>query len=68
MGKANSLRRDRSLTDFQAHDVATGGPGTAISLLLYLYFSVAVLLFGAELNAELQRNAPEGRGTQGEAP
>lgn len=32
-----------------------GGLGTAISLLLYLYFSAAVLLFGAELNAEMHR-------------
>lgn len=37
-----------------------GGLGTAISLLLYLYFSAAVLLFGAELNAELWRGAPKG--------
>jgi uncharacterized BrkB/YihY/UPF0761 family membrane protein len=32
-------------------------------LLLYLYFSAAVLLFGAELNAELRRHgAPEAGG------
>ena len=37
------------------HGAAYGGLGTAISLLLYLYFSAAVLLFGAELNAELGR-------------
>ena len=34
-----------------------GGLGTAISLLFYLYFSAAVLLFGAELNAEMRRGA-----------
>ena len=38
-----------------------GGLGTAISLLLYLYFSAAVLLFGAELNAQMRRNTPKGR-------
>ena len=51
---------------FPAHGVAYGGIGTAISLLLYLYFSAAVLLFGAELNAELRRDAPKGRGGEGE--
>ena len=40
---------------FPEHGAAYGGLGTAISLLLYLYFSAAVLLFGAELNAELGR-------------
>jgi uncharacterized BrkB/YihY/UPF0761 family membrane protein len=48
------------LTVFPAHGVAYGGLSTAISLLLYLYFSAAVLLFGAELNVELRR--PEGKG------
>jgi membrane protein len=42
---------------FPVHGVAYGSLGTAISLLLYLYFSAAVLLFGAEMNAELLRNA-----------
>ena len=46
------------LTVFPFHGVAYGSLGTAISLLFYLYFSAAVLLFGAELNAELRRNAP----------
>ena len=46
------------LTVFPVHGVAYGSLGTAISLLFYLYFSAAVLLFGAELNAELLRNAP----------
>jgi membrane protein len=46
------------LTVFPFHGVAYGSLGTAISLLFYLYFSAAVLLFGAELNAELLRNAP----------
>jgi membrane protein len=48
------------LTVFPVHGVAYGSLGTAISLLLYLYFSAAVLLFGAELNAELRRNAHKG--------
>jgi membrane protein len=56
------------LTVFPVYGVAYGSLGTAISLLPYLYFSAAVLLFGAELNAELRRNAPKGGGTQGETP
>jgi membrane protein len=44
------------VTVFPDHGIVYGGLGTAISLLLYLYFSTAVLLFGAELNAELRRD------------
>jgi hypothetical protein len=40
------------------HSVAYGRLGTAITLLLFLYFSAAVLLFSAELNAELRRDTP----------
>ena len=47
---------------FPDHGAIYGGLGTAISLLLYLYFSAAVLLFGAELNAELGRRVPKGGG------
>lgn len=47
---------------FPDHGALYGGLGTAISLLLYLYFSAAVLLFGAELNAEMQRGDPKGKG------
>ncbi|CAN5273796.1 YihY/virulence factor BrkB family protein [soil metagenome] len=51
------------LTVFPDYGAAYGSLGTAISLLLYLYFSAAVLLFGAELNAELRRHgAPEAGG------
>ena len=41
-----------------------GGLGTAISLLLYLYFSAAVLLFGAEVNAELGHDTQKGEDNQ----
>ena len=43
------------------HGAIYGGLGTAISLLFYLYFSAVVLLFGAELNAEMRRSAPKGK-------
>jgi membrane protein len=42
---------------FPYHGATYGGLGTAITLLLYLYFSAAVLLFGAELNAQLRTGA-----------
>jgi membrane protein len=45
------------LTVFPDHGATYGGLGTAITLLLYLYFSAAVLLFGAELNAQLRTGA-----------
>ncbi len=53
---------------FPVHGVVYGGLGTAISLLLYLYFSAAVLLFGAELNAELRSDVPQEKGKQEGAP
>ena len=53
---------------FPDHGVAYGSLGTAISLLIYLYVSAAVLLLGAELNAALWRSASKGGGTQREAP
>jgi amino acid transporter len=53
---------------FPVHGVAYGSLGTAISLLIYLYVSAAVLLLGAQLNAELRRSASKGGGTHGEAP
>jgi len=37
-----------------------GGLGVAISLLLYLYVSATVLLFGSEVNAMIPPRAPEG--------
>ncbi len=56
------------LTVFPDHGAVYGGLGTAISLLLYLYFSAAVLLFGAELNAQLRRGPPKREGKQGGVP
>lgn len=52
---------------FLDHGVAYGGLGMVISLLLYLYVSTAVLLFGAGLKAELRRNVQKGRGAEGGA-
>lgn len=52
-----SLALSLLLVVFPDYTTIYGGLGTAISLLFYLYFSAAVLLFGAELNAEMRRGA-----------
>ena len=52
-----SLALSLLLVVFPDYGTIYGGLGTAISLLFYLYFSAAVLLFGAELNAEMRRGA-----------
>ena len=54
------------LTVFPDHGATYGSLGTAISLLLYLYFSAAVLLFGAELNAELRAGAASAKSPEGQ--
>ncbi len=47
---------------FPDYGAVYGSFGAAISLLLYLYVSAVVLLFGAELNAAMRRGAREGGG------
>jgi membrane protein len=42
---------------FSTYGAAYGAFGAAIVLLLWLYLSANAFLFGAELNAELQREA-----------
>jgi membrane protein len=37
-----------------------GSVGSMVLLLLYFYISAAVLLFGAEVNACIERHAPSG--------
>lgn len=63
-GALASLAFSFLLGIFPDHGTLYGGLGTAISLLLYLYFSAAVLLFGAELNAEMRRGDPKGGGNE----
>jgi membrane protein len=43
--------------NFSSYGAAYGAFGAAIVLLLWLYLSANAFLFGAELNAELERNA-----------
>lgn len=42
-------------------DALYGSVGTAIALLLYFFMSALVLLFGAEVNAAVERYAPAGK-------
>lgn len=51
------------LTLFPDYGAVYGGLGAAISLLLYLYVSAAVVLLGAEVNAAMRRDPPEGAGS-----
>jgi membrane protein len=43
------------LANFANYSVIYGSLGAAFALLLYFYISAAVLLFGAEVNAEIHR-------------
>lgn len=49
------------LRNFANYNAMYGGIGAIIILLLYLYLSSAVLLFGAELNAVLEHRHPDGK-------
>lgn len=47
---------------FSTYGAAYGAAGAVIVLLLWLWLSSCAFLFGAELNAELERTASAGRG------
>lgn len=47
--------------NFANYNATYGSIGAIIVLLLYLYISSAVLLFGAELNAVIEHHAKEGK-------
>jgi membrane protein len=47
---------------FSTYGAAYGAAGAAIVLLLWLWLSSCSFLFGAELNAELERGVSAGRG------
>ncbi len=50
------------IKNFSSYGAAYGAFGAAIVLLLWLYVSANAFLFGAELNAELERSELAGRG------
>ena len=47
------------VTNFANYNAMYGSIGAIIGMLFYFFISSAVLLFGAEVNAVIQRNAPE---------
>lgn len=47
------------VTNFADYNAMYGSIGAIIAMLFYFFISSAVLLFGAEVNAVIQRNAPE---------
>ena len=49
------------LANFANYSVIYGSLGAAFALLLYFYISAAVLLFGAEVNAEIHRYYTSGK-------
>jgi membrane protein len=50
------------IKNFSSYGAAYGAAGAVIVLLLWLWLSSCAFLFGAELNAELERSAGAGRG------
>lgn len=55
-----SLGFDYYIRNFANYSATYGSVGSVIVLLLYFYISSAVLLFGAEINACIERHAPSG--------
>ena len=58
---AASLGFSFYVSNFADYSATYGSLGAVIVLLLYLFISAAVLLFGAEVNAELRRQIDEGK-------
>jgi membrane protein len=50
------------IQNFSSYGAAYGAAGAVIVLLLWLWISSCAFLFGAELNAELERSQTAGRG------
>jgi len=50
------------IQNFSTYGAAYGAAGAALVLLLWLWLSSCALLFGAELNAELEREQTAGKG------
>jgi membrane protein len=49
------------IKNFSSYGAAYGAAGAAIVLLLWLWLSSCAFLYGAELNAELERSQAAGR-------
>lgn len=58
---AASLAFKLYVQNFADYNATYGSIGAIIILLLYFFLSSAVLLFGAEINAAVERHSPEGK-------
>ena len=58
---AASLGFGLYVQNFADYSATYGSIGAIIVLLFYFYISSSVLLFGAEVNATIEHNAPEGK-------
>lgn len=61
---AASLGFSYYVSNFADYGATYGSLGAAVVLLFYFYVSAAVLLFGAEVNAQLYHHAAEGEGAR----
>lgn len=59
-----SIGFDYYVRNFADYSRMYGSIGSIVLLLLYFYISAAVLLFGAEVNAAIERHAPSGMPSQ----
>jgi membrane protein len=58
---AGSVAFDFYVRNFADYNATYGSIGAIVVLLFYFYISAAVLLFGAEINAEIEHAAPQGK-------
>lgn len=60
-----SLAFSYYVQNFASYDVMFGSIGAVVVLLVYIHLSISVLLFGAEVNAVIDRHARSARPTGG---
>ena len=58
----------RIVANFASYNATYGSVAAIIVLLFYFFISAAILLFGAELNAEVYHEATEDGGTGRRGP
>lgn len=63
---AASLAFDFYVRNFSNYNATYGSIGAIVVLLLYFFLSAAVLLFGAEVNAVVERRGGTAKGVEGE--
>ena len=56
------------LSNFANYDATYGSLGAGIGLMMWMWISSIVILFGAELNAEIEHQTARDSTVQGEKP